>query len=44
MRRRCYEDVEGDLREMQVPGWRSKTLDREEWRRVIKQARVLQGP
>ena len=26
-RRRWYEDVEGDLREMRVAGWRSKALD-----------------
>ena len=29
-RRRWCEDMEGDLREIRVVGWRSKVLDREE--------------
>ena len=38
LRRRWCEDVEED-----ASGWRSKTLDREEWRRIIEQTKVLQS-
>jgi hypothetical protein len=35
------EDVEKDLLEMKVKGWRQKTVDREEWASVIKQGKPL---
>ena len=39
LRRRWCEDVEGDLREIRMTGWRSKVLGREEWRRITEQAK-----
>jgi hypothetical protein len=38
------EDAEKDIREMKVKRWRPKTVDREEWASVIKEAKVLRGP
>jgi hypothetical protein len=38
------ESVETDLRKMGVKNWRHKTQVREEWRTILKQAKVRQGP
>jgi hypothetical protein len=38
------EDVEKDLRETKVKRWRQKTVAREEWASVIKEAKVLREP
>jgi len=40
---RWLEDVEKDLGEMKVR-WRQKTVQREEWASVIKEAKAVRGP
>jgi hypothetical protein len=42
-RKRWLEDVEEDLLELKVRGWRRCALDRAEWRKVVDQARALHG-
>ena len=42
-RKRWIDDVEEDLRKMGVRCWRRKAEDRDEWRRIIKEAKVLHG-
>ena len=42
-RLRRLKDVGKDLREMKVKRWRHKTVDREEWASVIKEAKVVRG-
>jgi hypothetical protein len=44
-RLRWINDVEDDLRELGVKRWRTKTLEREEWASIIKEAEgKLKGP
>ena len=44
-RLRWINDVEDDLRKLDVKRWRTKTLDREEWASVIREAKgKLKGP
>lgn len=43
-RLRWMEDVEKDLREMEVKRWRQKTVCSEEWAPIIKEAKALRGP
>jgi hypothetical protein len=43
-RLRCEKNVESDLRELKVKGWRQKANTREEWISVIKETQVLGGP
>jgi hypothetical protein len=39
------KDMEGDLRTLGVKRWRTKTLDREEWASIIREAKAkLKGP
>jgi hypothetical protein len=42
-RKRWIDDVEQDLRTMGMRGWRTKARDRQEWRRVIREAKVHPG-
>jgi hypothetical protein len=42
-RKRWIDDVEQDLRMMGVRGWRTRARDRQEWRRVIREAKVHPG-
>jgi hypothetical protein len=42
-RKRWLDDLEEDLRNPGVKGWRRKAEDREEWRHVVKKAEVLYG-
>ncbi|PSN46590.1 hypothetical protein C0J52_24400 [Blattella germanica] len=42
-RKRWIDDVEEDLRKMGVRCWRRKAEDRDEWRRVIEEVKVLHG-
>jgi hypothetical protein len=34
------EDVYDDLRKMKVKGWGRKMKNREEWRRIVQEAKV----
>jgi hypothetical protein len=36
------DDVEDDLRKMEVKRWRKKAMDRTEWREICEAAKVLQ--
>jgi len=42
-RLRWLVDVEKDLREMRLKGWRQITVYREEWASVIKEAKSPRG-
>ena len=42
-RRRWLDDVEDDLRVLGVKAWRRRALDRDDWKDVVEQAKVLQG-
>jgi hypothetical protein len=37
------DDVENDLRQMGVRRWRTKVVDRDEWRMLTEEAWVLAG-
>jgi hypothetical protein len=41
-RKRWLDDVEDDLRNMEVKRWRKKAMDRTEWRKICEAAKVLQ--
>jgi hypothetical protein len=44
-RLRWINDVEDNLRKLGVKGWRTKTLEREEWASIIKEDKAkLKGP
>jgi hypothetical protein len=39
-RMRWLEDVESDLKKMEVKGWKEKMRDREQWRLVVEGAKA----
>jgi hypothetical protein len=41
---RWLDDVEEDLRKMRIGGWRGKARRRDEWKSVLREVKVLQGP
>jgi hypothetical protein len=43
-RKKCLDDVENDLKKMDVRGWRKIARDREAWKVILKEAKFLQGP
>jgi hypothetical protein len=42
-RMRWLDDVEGDLKKMEVNGWKEKMRDREQWRLVVEEAKAHQA-
>jgi len=42
-RKRWITDVEKDLRRMRIQGWRLETQDRQDWRRIVWEAKVHTG-
>jgi AAA+ ATPase superfamily predicted ATPase len=42
-RKRYLNDVEDDLKQLKVRGWRRKTRERKEWAKILKEAKALQG-
>ena len=43
-RMRWQDDVESDLRQLNIRNWRRRAQDRNDWKTVVKEAKVLQGP
>jgi hypothetical protein len=41
---RWLDDVEENLRMMRISGWRVKVWRRDEWKSVLREVKVLQGP
>jgi hypothetical protein len=41
---RWLDDVEEDLRMMRISGWSGKAWRRDEWKSVLREVKVLQGP
>jgi hypothetical protein len=41
---RWLDDIEEDLRKMRISGWRGKARIRDEWKSVLREVKVLQGP
>jgi hypothetical protein len=39
-----FDDVEKDLRMLRISGWRGKARRRDEWKSVLREVKVLQGP
>jgi hypothetical protein len=43
-RKRWLDDAENDLKKMGVRGWRKIAKDRDAWKLILKEARILHGP
>jgi hypothetical protein len=41
---RWLDNVEEDLRKMRISGWRGRARRRDEWKSVLREVKVLQGP
>jgi hypothetical protein len=41
---RRLDDVEEYLRMMRISGWQGKAWRRDEWKSVLREVKVLQGP
>jgi hypothetical protein len=39
-KKRCINDVEQDLRKLGIRNWRSRAGDRQQWRAVVREAKV----
>jgi hypothetical protein len=42
-RMRWLDDIESDLKKMEVKGWKEKMRDREQWRLVVEEAKAHPG-
>jgi hypothetical protein len=42
-RMRWLDDVESDLKKMEVKGWKERMRDREQWRLVVEEAKTHPG-
>ena len=42
-RKRWLQDVEQDMRRMGIRGWKGKVQDRDEWRKIVKEAKTHNG-
>jgi hypothetical protein len=40
---RWVDDVESDLKKMEVKGWKEKMREREQWRLVVEEAKAHPG-
>jgi hypothetical protein len=40
---RWLDDVESELKKMEVKGWKEKMTDREQWRLVVEEAKAHPG-
>jgi hypothetical protein len=43
MTRICLDDIQEDIREMGIEGWRRKAQDRDQWRRIAQEAKAHVG-
>jgi hypothetical protein len=41
---RWLDDVENNLKKVGVTGWRKRARDRDAWKLILKEAKVLLGP
>jgi hypothetical protein len=43
-RKRWLDEVEQNLKQMEVRGWKRRAQNRDEWRSILREAKVLHGP